>query len=139
MVSYLLKWLTMQELQLRLNPYCSGQWSSTDGKISKFLVIGVLILIVVDNGLVLQSWQHVRYLRASLNLCCSGQWSSTTRLKVWQILVVGLNPCCSGQWSSTIATYDSIHVSKFVLILIVVVDGLVLERVEQDSQGCGLS
>ena len=105
----------MQELQLRLNPYCSGQWSSTDGKISKFLVIGVLILIVVDNGLVLQSWQHVRYLRASLNLCCSGQWSST------------------------IATYDSIHVSKFVLILIVVEDGLVLERVEQDSQGCGLS
>ena len=43
----------MQELQLRLNPYCSGQWSSTDGKISKFLVIGVLILVVVDNGLVL--------------------------------------------------------------------------------------
>ena len=42
----------MQELQLRLNPYCSGQWSSTDGKISKFLVIGVLILVVVDNGLV---------------------------------------------------------------------------------------
>ena len=38
---------------LRLNPYCSGQWSSTDGKISKFLVIGVLILVVVDNGLVL--------------------------------------------------------------------------------------
>lgn len=65
-----------------LNPYCSGQWSSTDGKISKFLVIGVLILVVVDNGLVLQSWQHVRYLRASLNLCCSGQWSSTTRSKV---------------------------------------------------------
>ena len=43
----------MQELQLRLNPYCSGQWSSTDGKISKFLVIGVLILIVVEDGLVL--------------------------------------------------------------------------------------
>ena len=42
----------MQELQLRLNPYCSGQWSSTDGKISKFLVIGVLILIVVDDGLI---------------------------------------------------------------------------------------
>lgn len=35
------------------------------------------------------------------------------------------NPCCSGQWSSTIATYDSIHVSKFVLILAVVEDGLV--------------
>ena len=43
----------MQELKLRLNPYCSGQWSSTDDKISKFLVIGVLILVVVDNGLVL--------------------------------------------------------------------------------------
>ena len=90
----------MQELQLRLNPYCSGQWSSTDGKISKFLVIGVLILVVVDNGLVPTLDHH---------------YPGAT----------SLNPYCSGQWSSTIATYDSIHVSKFVLILAVVEDGLV--------------
>ena len=38
--------------QTEITPYCNGQWSSTDGKISKFLVIGVLILVVVDNGLV---------------------------------------------------------------------------------------
>ena len=42
-----------------------------------------------------------------------------------QELQLRLNPYCSGQWSSTIATYDSIHVSKFVLILAVVEDGLV--------------
>ena len=68
----------MQELQLRLNPYCSGQWSSTDGKISKFLVIGVLILVVVDDGLVLNKMIIVTQAQLSLNPCCSGRWSRTS-------------------------------------------------------------
>ena len=37
-----------------LNPYCSGQWSRTfDRKEYTVTPDGVLILIVVDNGLVL--------------------------------------------------------------------------------------
>ena len=37
---------------IRLNPYCSGQWSRTAIVGSFLSLMGVLILIVVDNGLV---------------------------------------------------------------------------------------
>ena len=43
----------MQELQLRLNPYCSGQWSSTLYLTGRKNLISVLILVVVEDGLVL--------------------------------------------------------------------------------------
>ena len=50
----LVLWLLHEEGQggARLNPYCSGQWSSThpNGFLGCFKT--VLILIVVDNGLV---------------------------------------------------------------------------------------
>ena len=35
-----------------LNPCCSGQWSCTDTKLLAGVLQGVLILIVVDDGLV---------------------------------------------------------------------------------------
>ena len=37
----------------RLNPYCSGQWSRTKSGATMCFFTCVLILIVVDNGLVL--------------------------------------------------------------------------------------
>ena len=38
---------------MSLNPYCSGQWSRTFDELNKIRkAAGVLILIVVDNGLV---------------------------------------------------------------------------------------
>ena len=41
-------------LSISLNPYCSGQWSRTGyPKLGETLYKAVLILIVVDNGLVL--------------------------------------------------------------------------------------
>ena len=40
-------------------------------------VIGVLILVVVDDGLVLTLRQVSMGAAASLNPCCSGRWSRT--------------------------------------------------------------
>ena len=48
---------------MRLNPCCSGQWSSTGHKSQSRAVYKVLILVVVDNGL-------VHYLLNKENLLC---------------------------------------------------------------------
>ena len=43
----------MQELQLRLNPYCSGRWSRTYATCkARRVAWTILILIVVEDGLV---------------------------------------------------------------------------------------
>ena len=53
MVSYQVNQLNHRRYSLRLNPYCSGQWSRTHGtKNASPVKRVVLILIVVDNGLV---------------------------------------------------------------------------------------
>ena len=39
--------------KMSLNPYCSGQWSRTAETSNEDAIPEVLILIVVDNGLVL--------------------------------------------------------------------------------------
>ena len=62
-----------------LNPYCSGQWSRTWWSFgTPSGEHGVLILIVVDNGLVhvLELFMAVKAGK-SLNPYCSGQWSRT--------------------------------------------------------------
>ena len=41
-----------------------------------------------------------------------------------------LNPCCSGQWSSTKGELNK-NVADYVLILVVVEDGLVLRNGER--------
>ena len=58
MVSYL-RQLSTKVMVLCLNPYCSGQWSRTPLTIV-FMSLNslVLILIVVDNGLVLDLIRH---------------------------------------------------------------------------------
>ena len=44
-----------------LNPYCSGQWYRTGyPKLGETLYKAVLILIVVDNGLVLEIQRYYR-------------------------------------------------------------------------------
>ena len=63
---------------------------------------GVLILVVVDDGLVQSGNSRLGILRCSLN------------------------PCCSGRWSSTESHLAHIIVHLSVLILVVVDDGLVL-------------
>ena len=46
----------------------NGEWYS--------LMLGVLILVVVDDGLV-QSKKLCHRLQSGLNPCCSGRWSRT--------------------------------------------------------------
>ena len=43
---------------MSLNPYCSGRWSRTliNYTLNRKMINGVLILIVVDDGLVRLSW-----------------------------------------------------------------------------------
>ena len=65
-----------------LNPYCSGRWSRTyAGMILKKLGLNVLILIVVEDGLVLECTQvNSVSFTMSLNPYCSGRWSRTPHL-----------------------------------------------------------
>ena len=42
----------LTQISTGLNPYCSGQWSRTYIPLANDATVGVLILIVVDNGLV---------------------------------------------------------------------------------------
>ena len=61
----------------------------------------------------------------SLNPCCSGRWSRTYWQQCVRWLSFSLNPYCSGRWSRT-QQGRWCNQDGFVLILIVVEDGLVL-------------
>ena len=112
---------------------------------------GVLILIVVDNGLVhyIQNgnnnyfcnrlnpycsgqWSRtimkttILSASVSLNPYCSGQWSRTYRMRNYTHREIRLNPYCSGQWSRTLTYWLKELKVREVLILIVVDNGLVL-------------
>ena len=61
-----------------------------------------------------------------LNLYCSGQWSRTVQFDCASVHLESLNPYCSGRWSRTARTIVMNTVDEFVLILVVVDNGLVL-------------
>ena len=62
-----------------------------------------------------------------LNPYCSGRWSRTSHIaQRFSRQRKGLNPCCSGRWSRTARTIVMNTVDEFVLILVVVDNGLVL-------------
>ena len=58
MVSYQLSQPVVKYGLSCLNPYCSGQWSRTAFTYFFVVFVCVLILIVVDNGLVLDLTRH---------------------------------------------------------------------------------
>ena len=61
MVSYGTSEEQTMNLSISLNPYCSGQWYRTGyPKLGETLYKAVLILIVVDNGLVLEIQRYYR-------------------------------------------------------------------------------
>ena len=69
---------SMPIMRLRLNPCCSGRWSRTGGNLAiRQVSMGVLILVVVEDGLVRDNVQLNAEERTSLNPCCSGRWSRT--------------------------------------------------------------
>ena len=84
MVSYALVMQIMWTELQRLNPYCSGQWSRTDAVMLIAEEEGVLILIVVDNGLVqYYVYKVIIDKPIGLNPYCSGQWSRTDRIRLY--------------------------------------------------------
>ena len=85
----------------------------------------VLILVVVDNGLVRLDCKPFICTDECLNPCCSGQWSRTVSFP--DSVELSLNPCCSGQWSRTHLANVVNNIANYVLILVVVDNGLVQE------------
>ena len=60
MVSYKKKFNILKIKNYGLNPCCSGRWSSTDEMFNEFIRDwAVLILVVVDDGLVLNGAKFV--------------------------------------------------------------------------------
>ena len=73
-------------VQLRwvcLNPCCSGRWSRTwQSRDDCWKLCLVLILVVVDDGLVLQNVSADNVVEKVLILICNGRWSRTGTLKL---------------------------------------------------------
>ena len=86
----------------RLNPCCSWTWTSTaKGRGDVASLQGVLILIVVDDGLVLTLGDNVQ-LDANVLILIVVDNGLVHYLDetIWE-RKAGLNPYCSGQWTST--------------------------------------
>nr|WP_142990583.1 hypothetical protein [Segatella copri] len=73
-----------------------GAWGETID-----LETGVLILVVMEDGLVLSIQMVKLSVSVSLNPCCSGRWSRTENGFMYECRHLCLNPCCSGRWSRT--------------------------------------
>ena len=72
---------------VRLNPYCSGQWTRTQCEpCANMSFMLVLILIVVDNGLVHTRLSSIKLAACGLNPYCSGQWARTRHYKIVLII-----------------------------------------------------
>ena len=56
------------------------------------------------------------------------------KIKMKKYVVFGLNPCCDGRWSRTLIIYNYENYYYFVLILVVMEDGLVLLQKRQLRQ-----
>ena len=67
----------------------------------------VLILVVVEDGLVLNCLVFYGINPFSLNPCCSGQWSRTFLAQLIHKEINNLNPCCNGRWSRTVERTSS--------------------------------
>ena len=108
-----------------LNPYCSGQWSRTARQIAD--ATNQTSLNPYCSGQWSRTYSPQRHVCSSdsLNPYCSGQWSRTIITISSSARNSGLNPYCSGQWSRTSRCVTFRFQAGFVLILIVVDNGLV--------------
>ena len=87
----------------RLNPCCSWTWTSTaKGRGDVASLQGVLILIVVDDGLVLTLGDNVQLDANVLILIVVDNGLVHLVLADEVNFIDCLNPYCSGQWTSTI-------------------------------------
>ena len=93
-----------------------------------FVIIGiicVLILVVMEDGLWPATNGSLHRCRKGLNPCCDGRWSLTgIATNSWTATLTGLNPCCDGRWSLTGFSFELKFNNIYVLILVVMEDGL---------------
>ena len=86
---------------LRANPCCNGRWAWTRWVLRELQPRPVLILVLVEDGLGHEKWST----ETSLRIPC-------------------LNPCCNGRWSRTFYGTVRWYWKCYVLILVVMEDGL---------------
>ena len=87
---------------MSLNPCCSGRWSRTTIHARSLLDPKlVIILVVVDNGLVLELCKTENHRRIVLILVVVDNGLVLLNKLVMTLSYVRLNPCCNGQWSRT--------------------------------------
>ena len=87
--------------------------------------IGVLILVLVEDGLGVFFFCPLARAGHCLNPCFSGGWSRSVKIKNHnKFYTLGLNPCFSGGWSRSVLGMTSTEQHGMVLILVLVEDGL---------------
>ena len=74
-----------------------------NGKIVGDQAEGVLILVVMEDGLVRSNGTALLQKSCCLNPCCNGRWSRTTIGDRILLCIMCLNPCCNGRWSRTLS------------------------------------
>ena len=82
----------------------------------------------MDNGLVRQNWQHKDLYKGVLILVVVEDGLVLMKKKIFVALFAGLNPCCNGRGSRTANAFTVSTSVSLVLILVVVDEGLVLKR-----------
>ena len=66
-------------------------------------------------------WQKLM----SLNPCFNGRWSASTTINgTTKASPLGLNPCFNGRWSARLYSFQYSVQMTFVLILVLMEDGL---------------
>ena len=110
----------------RLNPCSCGGWSqrivTRSGIDTSFTV---LILVLVEDGLRANHFNRSERTCSCLNPCSCGGWSQRlSKSEQNSVSSAGLNPCSCGGWSQRAGGKKFMPLSRDVLILVLVEDGL---------------
>ena len=85
----------------------------------------VLILVLMEDGLGHTLKLKLQLLKLRLNPCFNGRWSRTTyRGDCLTDCCLSLNPCFNGRWSRTTENKHYVIQQEYVLILVLMEDGL---------------
>ena len=108
-----------------LNPCSCGGWSQrTTGLTFATKSLRVLILVLVEDGLREKVFDDETEMKKSLNPCSCGGWSQRGTIRTPCQNKTSLNPCSCGGWSQRLI-FDVFNEKRpFVLILVLVEDGL---------------
>ena len=120
-----------------LNPCSNGIWSLTIAKMFYATVPRVLILVLMEYGLWLNT-RGVLWLDSyRLNPCSNGIWSLTNVIEDIRRSYKSLNPCSNGIWSLTGCRQPEGTYAFCVLILVLMEYGLWPRSRPRESRSLG--